>query len=651
MNHLIGLTMAILVLSGLEPSLAQSSDAECGNSGTSSEINVVFDPDAYDRYTGPGKQVKRWHRADIPKRAEEEDDESFRTQFLSYVSEDILAKSLAPFIVVCALLTLSLLCFFFYRCCCKKCLIRRPSHMTELVLLILVLGLLFVAFVFVAVGLAADRDQSDFMTSIPEVADVFVETADRITEFTNDIIAIINLIRADLVTLGTNFGSHPSLLRSLDAIVTSLTLIQGTADAADFGEFQDGFIQTMEQADGSRSRAFRAILALLCLMIILTAVIALLNAKGPMKYRPKHYCGCRILTIVLQIGTFMLFVCLCILSCFLIVGARVMGDLCFEFDSTMINWASLTTSTELYYVTCDENATLRDCGNPFVEDINSISQRLRAVNSAWGDVSSSMCDGANAATCETIDDNINLMVSMTQELVAELLSCSALNRPYQSLAVLMCSDLAESVGSTANLLIAFVVIYFIAQILTRLLSDADDEVLEIAEMTSFDKADGPGKVVTSSHALNSSQAGIEAPNMNFKPMATVPEDRPPAYDPRRRVSITSVDDYVAPVRQRLVTPVLDYNGVPMDESVLDASDEMQLSRRRSTDGSLPPIPTDYEYAPAAGQRQPVQAPLQGIYGHVGQTPVLTPVQGVYGTQREALPGQALNRSSMSEFEV
>jgi hypothetical protein len=66
-------------------------------------------------------------------------------------------------------------------------------------------------------------------------------------------------------------------------------------------------------------------------------VIALLNAKGPFKYRPKHYCGGRVLTLLVQIFTFFLFVGLWILTSFVILGARVMADMCFEFDATMIN--------------------------------------------------------------------------------------------------------------------------------------------------------------------------------------------------------------------------------------------------------------------------------------------------------------------------
>jgi coproporphyrinogen III oxidase len=61
-NMHLSVALVALLLSEVQLSFAQSSDAVCTD-GTASEVNIEFDPDSYNRYTGPGTQVKRWHKS------------------------------------------------------------------------------------------------------------------------------------------------------------------------------------------------------------------------------------------------------------------------------------------------------------------------------------------------------------------------------------------------------------------------------------------------------------------------------------------------------------------------------------------------------------------------------------------------------------
>eukprot|EP00045_Choanoeca_perplexa_P006021 m.50436 g.50436 ORF g.50436 m.50436 type:complete len:482 (+) comp13422_c0_seq1:93-1538(+) len=459
---------AVAILALLQMVTSQNSSATC-TTGTASEINIAFDGSAYNRYTKPGPQVKRWHQSGLP-------DNVTTGDLPDYLMDDVAMASIVPYAVVFALLTLGLLCFMCYRCC-GKCRIKEPSGQCELILLVIVIILLFISLIFISIGLDADQDQSDFLTAIPSVVDSFIEITDVIKSAVTNITTTVNDIIDDLDSLPGGAGN--GVKTELQDISSALTEIEDTAESVDFDELRDGFVNDLEKVDEQRSQAFRAVFGILCAMVIFTALISLLNAKGPEKFRPKRYCACRCFMGLVKVVTFILFVLVWILSAVLIGFSRLFGDLCFNFDANLVSLAELSGNTETYYISCDENEQLRDCQNPFVGEINTIEDSLSQVDTQWDPIyTSGTCTGNGAAvqaTCDDIDEALESLQNQTRQFIGDVLGCAPLNKPYQAIAVLLCSDLAESIGTTTELLIGFSVIFFLAEIFTRLLSDGDPD--------------------------------------------------------------------------------------------------------------------------------------------------------------------------------
>jgi hypothetical protein len=153
-------------------------------------------------------------------------------------------------------------------------------------------------------------------------------------------------------------------------------------------------------------------------------------------------------------------------------------------------------------------------------------------------------------------------------------------------------------------------------------------------------------------ATHASAQTLEEPSMNDKPL-NPDHEHPPAYKSLDSPHTTTTDvdhPHSAVGRKRLMTPILDMHGLPLDasETSWNTSGRRRIS---SIDGPLPPLPGVYEYEAVSQLHATPSPPVSSVYQNVD---VVLPVQGEYGTyvpSEARLPGQALSLSRLSEIEV
>lgn len=367
----------------------------------------------------------------------------------------------------------------------------------------MVLGILALAAVvgslcMVIVGLAADKQQSDTVTNIPDTIDFLLKIVDDISDLSVDVSEQSSLgltITANITSTNDNIISEDFItainetLASLNTTITDINDI--TADAG-LDTFRDDISNQITDYEDQRHLFFVIALAVLIVVVALQGAVALMDWCAPCK--PKRSGLCRCLNPVLLIISFILTFILWILAAVLVVAATGTSDFCIEADANVLSVTNLDTEdVAVFLIRCDEDNTIT---HPYRTDIDDagdlLDQFVAGKNNLTEEVRNDPDCGAGGsknATCqvllnliddlgEVLDTVVDLIGNDTDsdgifdEGALALLECDGLNSRYQRIANTVCDDMATSVIGLAELFIAFAVLFLAMQFLSRLLSDS-----------------------------------------------------------------------------------------------------------------------------------------------------------------------------------
>jgi len=294
----------------------------------------------------------------------------------------------------------------------------------------------------------------------------------------------MGLVEETIDTIENNDGLQAAGVDAEDLrqIRDALESIREEASSFDASELTKSFDDDLQDYDKSRSRFLRAVLGVLCAFVVLTAIFALWNAKGPDTCRPAATGACKPITCIISSLTLLLVLILWIVAAVFIYVAQLSSDFCIDADVHVMQLAEFDASAEgdigAYYITCDQDETLRSCNNPFQGDMNSILEALEEFGTTVNGID---CSGTApyVAQCESGKQELvnayNELNNITTTFVDAVLGCGLFNERYQAVVILLCNDFAGSIGSTTQVLLGFAVIFSLTEIFARLLSDTFEE--------------------------------------------------------------------------------------------------------------------------------------------------------------------------------
>eukprot|EP01147_Barroeca_monosierra_P006503 gene6503-312_t len=443
----------------------------------------------------PGTQVKRW-RSNFDLTLS-----SMSGSDLVDYSKDVGFNRTLPIVVVGFVAFLGLLIWTCCRCC-GNCRLKEASGTCKFVVVLLLLATLVAGVAMISVGLDADRQQSNALSSSTSAVKNLIGIIDEIGETLNSIRGVAEDFRDNIDAIEDadpdNFVIEQQTIDDMRAVVTE---IENNAEAIDndvndvnLDEF-DEFTDRMQDFDDKRHLGMVIILAVLLTLVLLEGIFALLNAFASEGCKPKRNCM-RFFTPIVGILTIIILLVLWILAGMLVLLMTASADICYDPNA---QFSSLLTSDSVssdiqnlttFFIGCGDDATLT---NPLDSEIDAIDSELQNLITLVVDArealqNSSGC-GGNATLCDNLDQALNSTESTLQtfrtvvgfgsrdsrgqftEGFLKFAGCYGLNERYHTLLRAFCGDGAEALGKSTEVILGFAVIYVFTQILIRVVTD------------------------------------------------------------------------------------------------------------------------------------------------------------------------------------
>ncbi|EDQ92713.1 uncharacterized protein MONBRDRAFT_31079 [Monosiga brevicollis MX1] len=464
------LVLALLLGAALlvAPSHAQTTDPTCPAGSHPTTVDNDFEGDYY--IYRPSKAIKKYRHEDF----EASTDYAIK----------VLKDRAAPVAIVGVLFSFCILFWACCRCCCKGCHINQRQDVNRgcrLSLFVAAIGLVAGCLVMCIMSLHSDREQSHAIKAIPETVDLFLNFPGEALNASKDLVLTIEYVTNNLTELSTLYPD-PDIQELQQLMQQVEDEINDAIDQIQEPDFDDirSRVHDVTRYDRDRSQWWRVIFGFFFALLFVATALAMWNAFAPATtFRPKDNPCCQVFSTCISITSLVVLFVLWIVAAAVLFLSTVSSDFCYEPTENFLKVGKLENEdVARFFTTCGTNATVRNCYNPFYDEINDLQDVIQTAQEQWssleGQIKGSDNCGGNQQLCEVVHDidaSINVLENKLNRFITMFLGCKTVNERYQAVVKLGCENFGETICYVTGIIMGLAICFALAELVTRFLHD------------------------------------------------------------------------------------------------------------------------------------------------------------------------------------